>query len=274
MMTDSPAARLQTLEHSLQGSGPVAVAVSGGVDSMTLAVVAGRTLGTASTMFHAVSPAVPPEATARVRQYAVREGWCLQLLDAGEFNDTEYLNNPVDRCFYCKTNLYQSIARQTQATILSGANRDDLNDYRPGLQAAGNHGVRHPWVEAGVDKAAVRAIARQLGLTELAELPAAPCLSSRVETGISIQPAILTLIHQVERLVARQLQPRTVRCRVRRNGIVIELDGDSLQTLSPRDRSRLTNAIEQLCRGEECKRLLGFEPYRTGSAFLRNRTDG
>ena len=273
-MTDSPAARLHTLKQILQGIGPVAVAVSGGVDSMTLAVVAGRTLGTTSAMFHAVSPAVPPEATARVRFYAAREGWRLHLLDAGEFNDARYLNNPVDRCFYCKTHLYQRIAQQIQATILSGANQDDLNDYRPGLQAAGNYGVRHPWVEAEVDKAAVRAIARQLNLTELAELPAAPCLSSRVETGIGIQPATLTLIHQVERLLTQQLQPRTVRCRVRHNGIVIELDRDSLQTLSLSDRSRLAKTVEALCQGAGFKPLLGFELYRTGSAFLRKHTDG
>src|SRR5512143_3703212 len=239
-MTDMVTTRLQALQRQLRELGQVAVAVSGGVDSMTLAVIAGRTLGNAHCeLFHALSPAVPAAATARVRRYAAREGWSLQLLEAGEFADTAYLNNPVDRCFYCKTNLYQSIARQTQAIIVSGANRDDLNDYRPGLQAASDYGVRHPLIDAGIDKALVRAIARHFGLTDLAELPASPCLSSRVETGIPIQPTALALIQRVEALVSSEIQPGAVRCRLRHNGVPIELDRDSLAALSPAQRSRL-----------------------------------
>ena len=273
-MTDTVAASLQTLERRLQELGQVAVAVSGGVDSMTLAVVVGRTPGSFGTMFHGVSPAVPPETTARVRRYAAREGWPLQLLDAGEFADTAYLDNPVDRCFYCKANLYRSIVQQTQATIVSGANRDDLNDYRPGLQAASDYGVRHPLLEAGIDKVMVRAIARRLGLADLAELPASPCLSSRVETGIPIQPAVLTLIHRVEQLVSREIQPRAVRCRLRHNGVAIELDRDSLAALSADRQSRLAGIIEPWCRQAGLTPFLGFEPYRVGSAFLRDARHG
>ena len=91
-----------------------------------------------------------------------------------------YLANPVDRCFFCKTNLYGCIARLTDAQILSGANLDDLQEYRPGLEAAKCHSVRHPYLEAGIDKRAVRSLARELGLGALSELPAAPCLSSRM----------------------------------------------------------------------------------------------
>ena len=273
-MSESPAANLQILERLLQNLGPMAVAVSGGVDSMTLAVLAGRTSDSASTMFHAVSPAVPREATARVCRYADRQGWRLNLLDAGEFSTADYLNNPVDRCFYCKTRLYQAIAQQTRATIVSGTNRDDLSDYRPGLLAAGHYGVRHPFVEAGIDKATLRAIARQLGLTDLAELPASPCLSSRVETGLRIQPAVLTLIHRVECYVAGQLQAQTVRCRVRHAGIVLELDQDSLAALSPGEQSQLASTIDNLCQQASGGRFLGFEPYHTGSAFLRTHRHG
>lgn len=272
-MIDNAGARLAALRDVLRTLSPVAVAVSGGVDSMTLAWVTHRILGPAGTVFHAVSAAVPPEATARVQAYAAREGWRLELLDAGEFADADYLQNPVDRCYYCKTHLYQAIARRTTATIVSGANLDDLADYRPGLEAARQCGVRHPLLEAGIDKATVRAIARRAGLLDLADLPAAPCLSSRVETGIRIQPATLTLIHRVERLLVRHLRPRTARCRVRRQGVVVELDPASLDELAPADRTRLAAAIAPLCREAGLAPFLGFEPYRMGGAFLRDHTD-
>ncbi len=100
---------------------------------------------------------------------------------------------------------------------MSGANLDDLGEYRPGLDAAREHGVRHPFVEAGFSKAMVRALARDLGLGAVAELPAAPCLSSRVETGIRIEPETLAFIHAVERLVGEDLTvtgaKSAVRCR-------------------------------------------------------------
>src|SRR5271165_2719580 len=106
--------------------GPVAVAVSGGIDSLTLATFVHRAVASRVEMFHAVSPAVPGDATARVELLATAQGWRLSLVDAGEFTDETYLANPIDRCFFCKTNLYGSIARHSDAQILSGANLDDL----------------------------------------------------------------------------------------------------------------------------------------------------
>ena len=156
--------KLGELERVLRGIGRVAVAVSGGVDSLTLAVFAHRTLREHVQMFHAVSPAVPQEATARVQALADSEGWTLTMIDAGEFDDADYRSNPVNRCFYCKTNLYGAFAPRTTAQIVSGTNLDDLGEYRPGLAAAKNYGVRHPFVEAGIDKNSVRAIARHLDL--------------------------------------------------------------------------------------------------------------
>jgi uncharacterized protein len=262
----------QHLESVLAGLGPVAVAVSGGVDSLTLATLAHRLAPGATLVVHAVSPAVPEEATARVRAEGAREGWALRVIEAGEFADPAYRANPVNRCFFCKTNLYGAIRRVTDRQILSGANRDDLGEYRPGLDAAREHGVRHPYVEAGFDKASVRALARDLGLGAVAELPAAPCLSSRVETGIAIEPEILGFIHAVERLVGGALDAdsgakRAVRCRVRAEGVVVELDPASLAALAAEDRETLGAGIRDIAPA----RLAGpvrFAPYRVGSAFL------
>lgn len=262
-MTNS---RLADLHDVLDGFDRIAVAVSGGVDSMTLATVAHRRVADA-TMFHAVSPAVPPEATERVRSYTEREGWRLRVVDAGEYDDPDYRANPVNRCFYCKQNLYGTIAGLTEAPIASGTNLDDLGDFRPGLIAAERHGVRHPFVEAEIDKATVRRIAASLGLDDIADLPAAPCLSSRIETGIAIDADSLAFVHRIERLLTDGLSPRTVRCRVRNEGIVVELDPEALDRLS--DRPDLKNAVAVASTGSGYGGEVGFTAYRMGSAFLR-----
>jgi uncharacterized protein len=260
--------KLSGLVLWLQELDSAAVAVSGGVDSMTLAVIAHRAGRGAATMFHAVSPAVPPEATERVRRYAHNEGWNLQMFDAGEFADADYLRNPIDRCFFCKTHLYRAIADRTTTTLLSGTNIDDLGDFRPGLGAARTFDARHPYVEVGIDKSTIRAIASGLGLHDLAELPAAPCLASRVETGIAIAPADLTAIDRVERAVRELLNPEVVRCRLRADGIVVELDEATLGALSERRRKEVHDLarIAWTGRGD---RPVWLAKYRRGSAFLR-----
>ena len=268
-MAEAAPPDIAALNTVLDSVDSAAVAVSGGVDSMTLALLAGRRLGADCAMFHAVSPAVPPEATARVRTVAAREGWQLTVLDAGEFDDPAYRANPANRCFYCKTNLYGALAAGTDATLLSGTNVDDLADWRPGLEAAQAHGVRHPFVEAGIDKAQVRAIAAALGFDDLARLPAAPCLSSRIETGLRVEADDLASIHAAERYLARQLRPETVRCRKRKAGIVIELDEETLDALSASRRDTLGATVAGMFSTCEHARPVSFAPYRTGSAFLR-----
>jgi uncharacterized protein len=268
------------LADTLEGIGDMTVAVSGGVDSMTLATLAHREAtrtGAAVQVVHASSPAVPAEATARVRRLASDEGWALTVIDAGEFASAQYRANPVNRCFFCKSALYETISAHTHThtQIVSGANLDDLGEYRPGLLAARDHNVRHPYVEANVDKAAVREIARRLGLGEIAELPAAPCLSSRIETGIRIEPASLEFVHAIEKLVAATLSPQTVRCRVRASGVVVELDSRSLAAMTPEIESALRVEIERrygLLQHRRAPATLGFAPYRTGSAFLTEQT--
>jgi pyridinium-3,5-biscarboxylic acid mononucleotide sulfurtransferase len=267
-MMEETARKLESLASVLAGMERIAVAVSGGIDSLTLATVAHRDCGARVEMFHAVSPAVPREATQRVETLAAEQGWRLQVFDAGEFDDGSYRANPVNRCFYCKTSLYGAIAPRTGAQIVSGTNLDDLGEYRPGLEAARHHSVRHPFVEARIDKAAVRAIARAVGLGNLAELPSAPCLSSRIETGIAIDPGMLALVHETEKLVGEVLQPRTVRCRVRAEGVVIELDETRLAALDPSQRTALGARVGALFRDGGFDYPVSFASYRVGSAFL------
>jgi uncharacterized protein len=252
----------------VQGMGEIAVAVSGGVDSLTLATFVHRLIPRRAQMFHAVSPAVQEEGTRRTREVAEREGWTLRVIDAREFDSDDYLRNPVNRCYYCKTSLYGAIRPHTSAQIVSGTNLDDLGEYRPGLIAAEEHGVRHPYVEAAMTKQQVRALARDLGLGQIAELPASPCLSSRVETGIAIRPNVLQNIHAVERLIEQALGPGTVRCRVRSAGIVVELDEVGLVRLDQAGRDALAARVQGVFASTHPQAAVVFEPYRTGSAFL------
>lgn len=256
--------------HAVFGSArPAAVAVSGGVDSMTLAHVAHRAMGRDVTMFHAASPAVPQAATARIREHAARHGWQLRIMDAGEFSDERYLANPSNRCFFCKSNLYGTLARHTGAQLFSGTNMDDLGDWRPGLKAAEANLVRHPFDEAGMTKADVRAMAAAHGLDDLAELPSAPCLSSRIETALRIDPDMLRAVDRIETLLRAELSPETVRCRVRAVGVVIELDPDALMRLTPEHRQALTGDIRAAFGAAQ---PVLFQSYTRGSAFLRGET--
>lgn len=263
---------LSRLSHYLEQLGPAAVAVSGGVDSMTLAVVAHR-VNPQIDMFHAISPAVPVQATERVQRYAAQEDWRLKLINAGEIDDPEYLKNPANRCFYCKTDLYSTIVNQTNSLVLSGTNLDDLGDYRPGLEAARTHQVCHPYIECEIDKTSLRAIAKQLELLDLHDLPAAPCLSSRVETGIRIDAKLLPVINEVEQWIWQNLANTSnissVRCRIRATGVVLELDSASPlnNQLNELIQTQTKNLFEKAGYGQLAQNI-AVEPYQRGSAFL------
>ncbi len=245
----------------------LSIAVSGGIDSMTLAYVAHRLSPHPATMVHAVSPAVPLKATERVQAYAAREGWNLAIVDAGEFSDPAYRANPVDRCYYCKSHLYDRIHTLAQGTVASGANLDDLNDFRPGLMAAAERGVVHPFVVSGISKDGIRALARWHGLEDISDLPAQPCLASRVETGIRIEPAEMAFIDQVEcRLRDLLDDSATIRCRITVDGVAIEVGATELVTA----KVQIEAIARPLC-ASQGRPFAGVRPYRQGSAFLKTK---
>ena len=259
---------IAALERVLDTFETIAVAVSGGVDSLTLATLAHRRMVAPVQIFHAVSPAVPPEATERVKTLGASEGWNLNMVDAAEFSDPLYRTNPINRCFYCKSHLYDAIGEHTVAQIVSGTNLDDLGEYRPGLEAAKLRSVRHPYVEARIGKQSLRGIARSLGLGDVAELPASPCLSSRIETAIVIEPDMLELVHSIETYVKQTIAASTVRCRVRDDGMVIELDTTGLDAMCALKEANIRSAARRFMDRTDSHYDLRFAIYRNGSAFI------
>lgn len=267
--TDVPQGAIARLTRQIGALPRLAIAVSGGVDSLTLAHVASRIVGLELHVLHAVSPAVPETATERVRRHALSAGWKLSVVDAGEYADARYRANPVDRCFHCKTNLYARIRSLTDAPIASGTNLDDLGEYRPGLDAARAHGVRHPFVEARIDKAMVRRIATHLRLHDIAGLPSQPCLASRVETGIVIDARDLAFIARAEDAVTALLGPGDIRCRLTAGGIRLEVDPALLEA-HQETGERVDALMAGLCAEQE-RFYAGRRVYRRGSAFLLER---
>lgn len=268
-----PVPHLHRLHHVLDEIGPRIIACSGGIDSLLLATVAHRRNPAATAVAHTVTPAVPSDGTARVVASARREGWRLELVRSTEFDDERYLSNPTDRCYFCKTNLYDAIdevrthARAANAAVvLSGANVDDLGDYRPGLRAADEHDVRHPYVEADIGKEAIRAIARSIGLEE-AELPASPCLASRLYTGTRVTPGRLRAIEIGEAIVRGHGAP-IVRCRIRDDRVTIEVPDEDRSVVTESvvlDVSAAMRAVESSITSV----ALDHHPYRAGRAVIQ-----
>ncbi len=269
---ESAAGHLRALEDVLEGSGPRLIACSGGIDSLLLATVAHRRGPDLTVVAHTLTPAVPAEGTARVLAHARREHWHMELVRSREFDDERYLSNPTDRCYFCKTNLYQAVAELREArvgsagaTILSGANTDDLGEYRPGLIAAAEHGVRHPYVELGMGKGDIRAVARHIGLAE-ADLPASPCLASRLYTGTRVTVARLAAIELGEAVVRGAGVP-IARCRIRGDDVLIEIP--------EQERDRVTEELLEQVSAAMHAALptitsveLDHRPYRPGQAVL------
>lgn len=194
----------------------VAVALSGGVDSAVVAKAAHLTLGHAAVAFTADSPSVSRRDIETAREVAALIGIRHEILQTNEFERPEYRANDGTRCYHCKSELYLRVASRLGefglAVVCSGANRDDLGDFRPGLTAATEKGVRHPLIEAGLGKAEVRALARSWNLP-VWDKPASPCLSSRLAPGVEATPERVARVEEAENFI-RDLGYHDCRVRV------------------------------------------------------------
>jgi uncharacterized protein len=259
------AEKLERLHGLLSEAGRVVVAYSGGTDSALVAAVAVRTLGEKALAVTAVSPSLPPGEAEQAAAVAAALGIRHRTVRTREAERPEYLANGTDRCYHCKTELYDVLAvvadESAGAQVVSGANADDLGDFRPGLRAAAEHGVRHPLVEVGMTKPEVREAARSLGVPTW-DKPASACLSSRIAFGVTISVEMLSKVGRAERIL-KDLGFRQCRVRVHGDLVRVEVEADQLVRLAaPGVRERVVGGLNDLGYRYVTLDLAGF---RSGS---------
>jgi len=211
MVTD----KLEALRARLRGYGSCLVAYSGGVDSVFLARVAHEVLGEKALAVIADSPSLPRRELAEALSIAERFAFPVCVIRTKEFENENYTANPVNRCYFCKHELFEELTPMARAgkfaVIAYGENASDAGDFRPGVQAAAEFQVCAPLKEAGLTKAEIRALSARLGLPT-ADKPQLACLSSRVPHGEPVTPEKLRMIEAAEN-VLRDLGFHDVRVR-------------------------------------------------------------
>jgi pyridinium-3,5-biscarboxylic acid mononucleotide sulfurtransferase len=256
--------RIEELEARIRPLGSCVVAFSGGVDSSLVAALAARALGERALAVTAVSPALATGELDGARDVARVIGIRHETITTAELEREGYRANGRDRCFHCKTELYDHLAalaaRRRYRAVLSGANADDVGDWRPGLRAAAEHAVIHPLLDAGVGKDEVRRLARELRVPS-AEKPASPCLASRIPYGTAVDPAVLARIDSAE-LALKGLGYRVLRVRHYGGRGRVELADEDLRTLTPEARAAIVVAVRSAGYDDV---EIADEPFRSGS---------
>lgn len=259
------AGRLAACLDAIRRMQRVVVAFSAGVDSTLLLALAVDTLGPANVLAAVgISPSLPAEERQAARRIAEQIGAELVEVTTEELDDPRYAANPAERCYFCKHDLFGRLdelaKRRGFETVLSGANADDTGDFRPGMRAGLELGVRSPLMEAGLTKAQIRELSRHMKLPTW-DKPAMACLASRVPYGQSITAERLGRIEQAERAI-RKLGFRQVRVRDHDQVARIEVPADDLPGLLEL-RIEVAAAMKQAGYAYATMDLLGF---RSGSA--------
>ena len=256
--------KLEKLHRIFQKMERALIAYSGGIDSTLVAKIAYDILGHRAVAITAVSPSILPEELAEARQQAKYIGIGHELIETEEMNDPNYTSNPVNRCYFCKSELHDNLKAMALERgypyVVDGVNADDLQDYRPGIQAARERGVRSPLAEASISKAEVREISQKVGLPWW-DKPSQPCLSSRFPYGEEITVAKLQRVGRAE-IYLRNKGYSNLRVRS---------DGDTARIELPPEKIKefvLTTDLKQLVSAFQS---LGFifvtldlEGYRSG----------
>ncbi|WP_309742524.1 ATP-dependent sacrificial sulfur transferase LarE [Chamaesiphon sp. OTE_20_metabat_361] len=269
--------KIERLRHLFIGMDRALIAYSGGIDSTLVAKVAYDVLGDRSLAVTAKSPSLLPEELEDAIAQATSIGIAHEIVETYEMDNPNYSSNPVNRCYFCKSELHDTLKplalKLGYQYVVDGVNADDLQDYRPGIQAAKERGARSPLAELGITKMEVREIARSIGL-ECWNKPAQPCLSSRFPYGEEITIPKLNRVGRAE-IYLRRLGYENVRVRSSEDTAKIELPAELIQQFVAS-----TNLIELT----QTFRSFGFvyvtldlEGYRSGklnqvlSQFVSNR---
>jgi len=257
--------KLERLKEILGKSSGVLVAFSGGVDSTFLLKVAHMVLGERAIALTASSPTAPPGELEAAEELARLVGCRHIVISSHELDNPSFTQNPVNRCYFCKDELYRVSRLQADSleisTVVDGTNLDDLKDHRPGLKAAKEWRIRHPLVEAGMAKEEIRRYSRELNLPSWNK-PAIACLSSRFPYGIEINVERLQKIAACERFL-QELRFREFRVRYHGELVRIEVAPEEIQRFfEPGTREAIVEKFKEVGFSFVSLDLQG---YRTGS---------
>ncbi|HEY9704919.1 MAG TPA: ATP-dependent sacrificial sulfur transferase LarE [Allocoleopsis sp.] len=260
-MINEKLAELKSIFSSMESA---LIAYSGGVDSALIAKIAADVLGDRALAITANSPSLLPEELAEAKRQAEMIGIAHEIIFTQEMNNPNYTSNPVNRCYFCKSELHDNLKpialTRGYPYIIDGVNADDLKDYRPGIQAAKERGVRSPLAEVGITKMEVREISQFLGLSWW-DKPAQPCLSSRFPYGEEITISKLQRVGRAE-IYLRQLGWQNLRVRSEGDTARIELQSDQIKDFVL--KTDLPQLVAELQKIGFLYVSLDLEGYRSG----------